>query len=113
MKYKVDFPIFNNTGVVYLDSGATTQKPECVISVEKTFYENNNANIHRGVYKLSEAATKLYEDSREKTREFINAKSNHEIIFTKGTTESINLIAHSFGLAQQIKTDDEIMLSVM
>lgn len=113
MKCKADFPIFKNTGVVYLDSGATTQKPACVINAEKTFYENNNANIHRGVYKLSEAATKLYEDSREKTRQFINAKNTHEIIFTKGTTESINLIAHSFGISENIKPDDEIMLSIM
>ncbi len=113
MKCKADFPIFKNTGVTYLDSGATTQKPACVINAEKAFYENNNANIHRGVYKLSEAATKLYEDSREKTRQFINAKNTHEIIFTKGTTESINLIAHSFGISENIKPDDEIMLSIM
>ena len=94
---KTDFPIFkNNPELIYLDSAATTQKPQSVIDAEKNFYEKNYASVHRGVYRLSQGSTSLYEGVREKVRQFINAKHDHEVIFTKGTTESINLVAHSF-----------------
>ena len=111
--YKQDFRIFNtNPSLVYLDSAATTQKPHCVIDAVSHYYENNNANVHRGVYQLSERATAAYESTRQKVADFIHAKHAHEIIFTRGTTEAINLIAHSFGLLK-IKSGDEIVLSVM
>ncbi len=108
--YKHDFPIFdNNPSLIYLDSAATTQKPRCVIDAVSQYYENNNANVHRGVYALSERATAAYEGTRQKVANFIHAKHAHEIIFTRGTTEAINLIAHSF----KINAGDEIVLSVM
>ncbi len=110
---KLDFPLFrNNPSLVYLDSASTTQKPACVIDAETHFYENNYANVHRGIYQLSESATVAYENVRQKAADFIHAKHPHEIIFTKGTTESINLVAQSFGLSH-IKAGDEIILSVM
>jgi cysteine desulfurase/selenocysteine lyase len=110
---KSDFPIFNNNpSLVYLDSAATTQKPRCVIDAVSHYYENDNANVHRGVYALSERATAAYENTRQKVSDFIGAKHTHEIIFTRGTTEAINLVAHSFGLLK-IKSGDEIVLSVM
>src|SRR3990167_4110574 len=114
MSYKQDFPIFQaekNKSLVYLDSAATTQKPQCVIDAESQFYQTNNANVHRGVYQLSERATKAFENVREQCRDFINAKHTHEIIFTSGTTNAINLVAHSFGLLN-VKAGDEIILSV-
>ncbi|OGT25859.1 MAG: cysteine sulfinate desulfinase [Gammaproteobacteria bacterium RIFCSPLOWO2_02_FULL_42_14] len=109
------FPLFQsekNKSLVYLDSAATTQKPQCVIDAEMQFYREDNANIHRGVYALSERATTQYDHVREKVAHFIHAKHAYEIIFTRGTTESINLVAHSFAL-QNLKPDDEIILSVM
>ncbi|MCX7125663.1 MAG: cysteine desulfurase [Gammaproteobacteria bacterium] len=110
---KHDFPIFkNNPELIYLDSASTSQKPQSVIDAEIQFYEKNYANVHRGIYRLSENATSSYENIREKTRQFINAKHAHEIIFTKGTTESINLVAHSFGL-ENLKPTDEIIISAM
>lgn len=113
MSHKLDFPIFNtNPKLVYLDSAATTQKPRCVIDAESYFYEKNYATVHRGIYRLSENATMHYENVRKKVRDFIHAEHSHEIIFTSGTTESINLVAYSFGLSH-IKSGDEIILSVM
>lgn len=110
---KKDFPIFkNNPSLIYLDSAATTQKPHCVIDAEMQFYEKNYANVHRGIYDLSERATESYEAVRENVRDFINAEHAHEIIFTKGTTESINLVAQCFGLSQ-LKSGDEVIVSVM
>ncbi|MCX7120989.1 MAG: cysteine desulfurase [Gammaproteobacteria bacterium] len=110
---KDDFPIFkNNPDLIYLDSASTSQKPQCVINAEMHFYEKNYANVHRGIYRLSENATSSYEGVREKVRQFVNAKHAHEIIFTKGTTESINLVAHSFGLLN-IKAGDAILISAM
>lgn len=107
---KQDFPIFdNNPSLIYLDSAATTQKPRSVIDAVSHYYQNNNANVHRGVYALSERATASYEGARQKVANFIHAKHAHEIIFTRGTTEAINLIAHSF----KINSGDEIVLSVM
>ena len=112
MNHKKDFPIFDyHPTLVYLDSAASTQKPRCVIDAEKQFYEASYATVHRGVYALSQHATTLYENTREKLRAFLNAKKDHEIIFTKGTTESINLLAHSYGLSH-FKAGDEIILSV-
>lgn len=109
---KNDFPIFKNRNISYLDSGATTQKPECVIKAVQNFYEKYNANPHRGAYTLSIEATELYENTREKISKFINAKSEKEILFTKNASESLNLIAYSYGL-DNLKTNDEVVLSIM
>ena len=106
-----DFPIFNEN-IVYLDSGATSQRPRQVIEKINEFYEKSNANPHRGSYKLSIEATEAYEGSRRKVAEFINAKYQEEIIFTKNATEALNLIAYSYGM-DNIKKDDEIVISIM
>lgn len=115
-KIRADFPILNekvyNKNLVYFDNGATTQKPNIVIDTISEFYSKYNANIHRGVHFLSNYTTEANENVREIVKKFINAKSSQEIIFTKGTTESINLVAHSFGQAF-IKDDDEIIISEM
>lgn len=109
---KKDFPIFRtNPGLVYLDSGASAQKPQVVIDAEKKFYEESYANVHRGIYTLSQKATNAYEASRETVRKFINAKSTKEIIFVRGTTEAINLVAHSYG--HHFRRGDVILLSEM
>ncbi len=111
-----DFPILNQQvhgkPLVYFDNGATTQKPKCVLDTINHFHNQINANIHRGVHKLSEESTQAYEAARETVREFINAKSNKEIIFTSGTTASINLVAFSFGEAF-INEGDEVIVSEM
>lgn len=111
-----NFPILSrsiyNKPLVYFDNGATTQKPRCVVEAMVDEYYNVNANVHRGVHFLSQKATDLHEASRETVRAFINAKSTAEIIFTRGTTESINLLAFSFGEAM-IKEGDEIIVSAM
>lgn len=109
---KKDFPILQNRDIAYLDSGATTQKPSQVINAIKEFYENYNANPHRGAYSLSIEATEKYEAVRDKIAKFINAKHREEIIFSKNATESLNLIAYSYGL-ENLKKDDEIVLSIM
>lgn len=97
--------------LIYLDSAATTQKPQSVIDAISQYYETTNANVHRGIYHLSEKATALFESVRVKVKNFIHAKHLHEIIFTKGTTDAINLVAQSFG--SFLKANDEIILSVM
>ena len=107
-----DFPILQNKNIAYLDSGATTQKPVQVLNAVDEFYKNSNANPHRGAYSLSIEATELYENSRTKIAKFINAKHREEVIFTKNATESLNLIAYSYGL-ENVKKDDEIVLSIM
>ena len=111
-----DFPILSrkiyNRPLVYLDNGATTQKPRIVVEAIADEYYNVNANVHRGVHFLSQQATDLHEASRETVRAFINAKSTSEIIFTRGTTESVNLLAFSFGEAF-ISPGDEIVVSAM
>ena len=112
MDYKKDFPILQNRKISYLDSGATTQKPEYVINEIKNYYENNNANPHRGAYLLSIDATTQYENARTEIAEFINAKHREEIIFSKNATESLNLIAYSYGL-DNLKKDDEVVISIM
>lgn len=107
-----DFPLLQNRKIAYLDSGATTQKPVQVLEAIEKFYENNNANPHRGAYSLSIEATEEYENTRTKIANFINAKHREEIIFSKNATESLNLIAYSYGL-DNLKKDDEIVISIM
>lgn len=102
----------NNNPLIYFDNAATTQKPRQVIDAEKSFYEQHNANIHRAVHTLSQEATELYENARVKTSHFINAKDPAEIIFVRGTTEAINLVAYSWGL-HKLKQGDEVLLSLM
>lgn len=113
---KNKFPIFNQLihgkPLVYLDNSATSQKPKSVIEAIADYYRNDNANVHRGVYKLSQRATHSFEKTREHIKKFINAAAKHEIIFTRGTTEAINLVAQSYGRAN-LKAGDEIILSAM
>lgn len=112
MDIKKDFPLLENKNIAYLDSGATTQKPIQVINAIKEYYENSNANPHRGAYSLSIEATEIYENTRNKIAKFINAKNREEIIFSKNATESLNLIAYSYGL-ENVRKDDEICISIM
>ena len=112
---RADFPILsrevNGKPLVYLDNGATTQKPQVVIDAINLYYENENSNIHRGVHTLSQEATDAYEQVRLKVQRFLNAKHSHEIIFTSGTTGGINMIASS--LRTSIKSGDEIIITAM
>ena len=112
---KKDFPVLNqivnDEPFVYLDNAATTQKPLKVLAAIKDYYENDNANVHRGVHTLADRATEKYEAAREKVRQFINAKSTKEVLFTRGTTTSINWVAQFAG--QILKTGDEIVISIM
>lgn len=112
MDYKKDFPILLESNIAYLDSGATTQKPREVIDAVDRYYKTQNANPHRGAYSLSIEATQVYEQTREKVAKFINSQSSSQIIFTKNASESLNLIAYSYGL-DNLKKDDEIVLSIM
>jgi len=116
LNIKAEFPILQQQShgkpLVYLDSGASSQKPSCVIDAMSHYYQANHANIHRGVYQLSQDATVLFENSRKKVQQFIQAKHAYEIIFVRGTTEAINLVAQSYGRAN-IKFGDEIILTVM
>lgn len=112
MNFKDEFPILQERKISYLDSGATTQKPQCVIDAIESYYKECNANPHRGAYSLSIEATEKYETTREKIAKFINAKNREEIIFSKNATESLNLIAYSYGL-DNLKKDDEVVLSIM
>ena len=107
-----DFPLLENRNIAYLDNGATTQKPIQVINTVKEFYEKYNANPHRGAYTLSVEATEVYENTRTKIAKFINAKHREEIIFSKNATESLNLIAYSYGM-DNLKKDDEVVISIM
>ena len=115
-KIREDFPILSRTvynkPLVYLDNGATTQKPRCVVESITDEYYSVNANVHRGVHFLSQQATNLHEASRETVRRFINARSTSEIVFTRGTTESINLVAATFA-DSQMEEGDEVIVSVM
>ena len=115
-KIREDFPILSRTvynkPLVYLDNGATTQKPRCVVESITDEYYSVNSNVHRGVHFLSQQATNLHEASREPVRRFINARSTSEIVFTRGTTESINLVAATFA-DSQMKEGDEVIVSVM
>jgi cysteine desulfurase (EC 2.8.1.7) len=114
-RLRQDFPILaqkiNGHRLAFLDSAASSQRPQCVIDAVRHYYERDHANVHRGVHTLSHRATEAYEGAREKVRQFINAASTREIVFTRGTTDSINLLAASFG--QAIEAGDEIVLSVM
>lgn len=116
MKIREDFPILSRTiygkPLVYLDNGATTQKPRCVVEAITDEYYSVNANVHRGVHLLSQKATELHEAARETVRRFINARSVNEIVFTRGTTESINLMAFSFG-EEFLREGDEVIVSTM
>ena len=109
---KKDFPLLEDNKITYLDSGATTQKPIQVIKAVEEFYQKYNANPHRGAYSLSVEATEQYENTRTKIAKFINAKHREEIIFSKNATESLNLIAYSYGL-DNLKKDDEVVISIM
>ena len=114
-KIRADFPILtqkvNGKPLIYFDNGATAQKPKVVIDAITKYYEEINANIHRGVHTLSQLATDAYEESREKVRAHMNATHLHEIIFTSGTTQGINLVAH--GMASLIQAGDEVMVSAL
>lgn len=112
MNFKDEFPILQERKISYLDSGATTQKPQCVIDAIESYYKECNANPHRGAYSLSIEATEKYESTREKIAKFINARNREEIIFSKNATESLNLIAYSYGV-DNLKKDDEAVLSIM
>ena len=115
-KVRADFPILSTKvygkPLVYLDNGATTQKPRQVIDAVRKYYEAENANIHRGVYHLSQLATNLYEETRTKVRKFINASEDREIIYTRGTTEGVNLVAQSYGRSR-LSANDEVVISAM
>ena len=110
--YKEDFPLLQTNKTIYIDNAATAQKPAVVIEAEKRFYEESNANPLRGFYPLSLAATEAYEDARKVVRDFIHADSEKEIIFTRNTTESLNLVAYSYACSH-LKAGDEIAVSIM
>ena len=112
MDFKDDFPILKNRDISYLDSGATTQKPQCVIDAVENYYKMYNANPHRGAYSLSIEATEVYENTRAKIAKFINAENPEQIIFSKNATESLNLLAYSYGL-DNLQPEDEVVLSIM
>lgn len=115
-KIRADFPILHQQiykrPLVYLDNAASTQKPRQVIDAIREYYEKDNCNIHRGVHFLSVKATEAYEEARKEIREFINAGSTHEVIFTKGATESLNLVASSFG-KRYLQSGDEVITTIM
>src|SRR5438552_3682692 len=113
---RTDFPILSRTvhgkPLVYLDSTATSQKPQAVLDAMDDYYRTTNANIHRGVYELSEVATDRYEKARARIARFINAPSSREIVYTRNTTEAINLVAYSWARAN-LRRGDPILLSKM
>lgn len=110
--YRNDFPLLMQNKIIYIDNAATSQRPQCVIDAEGDFYKNYNANPLRGLYSLSVEATEVYENAREAVRKFIGAEKSNEIIFTRNTTESLNLVAYSYGLSN-VKKGDEIVVSIM
>ena len=112
-----DFPILNQTtksgkALVYFDNAATAQKPQCVIDAIAKFYSEDNANIHRGVYELSDRTTTAYESARQTLKNFVKASDEYEAIFTSGATESLNIVAQCWG-SDNLKSGDEILLSEM
>ena len=115
-KIREDFPILkqqvNGKPLVYLDNAATSQKPKAVLDALKRYYTEDNANVHRGVHELSQRATKAYEDARVKVQHFLNARDSHEIIFVRGTTEAINLVAMTYG-RKNVGAGEEILISAM
>ena len=110
--FRTDFPLIAENTTIYMDNAATSQRPQCVLDAVNDFYLKHNANPVRGTYPLSVEATDLYEEARKSVRDFIGAASSREIIFTRNTTESINLVAYSYGL-NNIKSGDEILVSIM
>lgn len=110
--YRNDFPLLMQNKIIYIDNAATSQRPQCVIDAVGDFYKNYNANPLRGLYSLSVEATEVYENAREAVRKFIGAEKSNEIIFTRNTTESLNLVAYSYGLSN-VKKGDEIVVSIM
>ncbi|MBQ8451648.1 MAG: SufS family cysteine desulfurase [Clostridia bacterium] len=110
--FKNDFPLLAESKIAYLDSAATSQKPEAVIRAVENFYRTTNANVHRGVYKISAEATRLFSDARQTVANFINASSSDEIIFTKNATEALNLLAYSYGM-DNLNEGDEVVLTIM
>ena len=116
MNYKDEFPILsqkvNGYPLVYFDNAATSQKPKCVIDALSNYYSTFNSNVHRGVHELSQVATNAYEDGRKIVSEFIGAKSTEEIVFTKGTTDAINIVAHSWA-ANILQKGDEVLITTM
>lgn len=110
--YRNDFPLLMQNKIIYIDNAATSQRPQCVIDAEGDFYKNYNANPLRGLYSLSVEATEVYENAREAVRKFIGAEKSNEIIFTRNTTESLNLVAYSYGLSN-VKKGDEIVVSII
>ena len=110
--YRNDFPLLMQNKIIYIDNAATSQRPQCVIDAEGDFYKNYNANPLRGLYSLSVEATEVYENAREAVRKIICAEKSNEIIFTRNTTESLNLVAYSYGLSN-VKKGDEIVVSIM
>ena len=110
------FPVLNREvkgkPLIYLDNAATSQKPQAVIDALVNYYSNYNANIHRGIHTLAEEATMAFENTRDAVQQFINAESREQIVFTRGTTEGINLVAYTWG-RQNIKAGDEIIISTM
>jgi cysteine desulfurase/selenocysteine lyase len=115
-KIRQDFPILrrkiNNHPLIYLDNAATTQKPKQVIEAIKEFYENYNANVHRAIHTLSQESSELYENAHEEVAKFINADGMEEIVFVRGTTEAINLVAYAWGL-HNLKSEDEVLVTLM
>lgn len=109
--YKKDFPLLQDSQVAYLDNAATAQRPVSVLQAEKDFYEKYNANPLRGLYELGMEATNRYEEARDTVRDFLHAKKSCEIIFTRNTTESINLVAYSYGL-NNLKAGDELLVGI-
>tara|TARA_Y100000389_G_C17444800_1_gene510897 strand:+ start:589 stop:1794 length:1206 start_codon:yes stop_codon:yes gene_type:complete len=116
MDFKKDFPILkskvNGQPLIYFDNAATSQKPQCVIDAVNNYYKNFNSNVHRGVHELSQRATSEYESTRDTVRDFIGAKKSNQIIFTKGTTDGINIVASSWA-ENQLKKGDEILITTM
>ena len=116
IRIRQDFPLLHRTvrdkPLVYLDSAATTQKPKQVLDALAHYYAYQNANIHRGVYVLSAEATAAYDEARKKVQHFVNARSSQEVIFTRNSTESINLVAHSFG-RENVGPGDEVLITHM
>src|SRR5256884_6703112 len=115
-KLRADFPILHQKvhghPLIYFDNAATSQKPRAVLDALRNYYERDNANVHRGIHELSNRATAAFEAGRARAAKFINARSADEIVFTRGTTESINLVAHSWG-GRNLKPGDEILLTEM
>lgn len=110
--YRADFPLLESSDVIYMDNAATSQRPQAVLDAMNDFYKHHNANPLRGVYKLSVEATEDYENARAKVAKFINAAGSEEIVFTRNATESLNLVAYSYGL-NNIKAGDEIVVSIL